>query len=82
MIRFQFFPRSQGITPSIREVIDCFTAADTEITSASHELNSNYVLALLRPHLERLSFRVEVGRRAAQKISVLFLGSKAFGYWY
>lgn len=70
MIRFQFFPRSQGIDKAIQDVIDCFVTSDAEITSAQNELNSNDVLAVLRPHLEELGYKVESGKSADQKISV------------
>lgn len=35
MIKFQFFPRSQGITEPIQQVINCFRAVDAEIGSKS-----------------------------------------------
>lgn len=70
MTRYQFFPRSQGITSPIREVIDCFVETEKKITSAEHELSSNEVLAVLRPHFEALGFQVESGKAADQKIGV------------
>ena len=70
MIRFQFFPRSQGIHKAIQDVLDCFVASDSEITSSQNELNSNDVLAVLRPHLEGQGYTVESGKTANQKISV------------
>jgi hypothetical protein len=70
MIRFQFFPRSQGIHNAIQDVLDCFVASDGEITSSQNELNSNDVLAVLRPYLESQGYKVESGKTANQKISV------------
>ncbi|QQS32385.1 MAG: hypothetical protein IPM50_12050 [Acidobacteriota bacterium] len=70
MIRFQFFPRSQGINKTIQDILDCFVISDSDITSSVHELNSNDVLAVLRPHLEKHGYRVEAGKSADQKISV------------
>lgn len=70
MIRFQFFPRSQGINAAIQEVLDCFAVSDAEITSSQHELSSNDVLAVLRPHLQKHAYVVETGKSADQKISV------------
>lgn len=70
MIRFQFFPRSQGITQPIQEVIDCFVACDSQISSLKYDLPSNDVLAILRPHLENVGFRVEKGKSKIQKIGV------------
>jgi hypothetical protein len=70
MIRFQFFPRSQGIHEAIQNVIDCFVISDSEINSSEFELASNEVLAVLRPHLEKHGYRVEFGKAADQKIHV------------
>lgn len=70
MIKFQFFPRSQGINKTIQDVLDCFVISDAEITSSQHELNSNDVLAVLRPHLQKHGYLVESGKTADQKISV------------
>lgn len=55
MINFQFFPRSQGVTPRIRQIIDCFKKVD-EIKNNSEHLKSNEMLAMLRPHLESIDF--------------------------
>lgn len=70
MIRFQFFPRSQGIDKAIQDILDCFVISDPAITSSEHELNSNAVLAVLRPHLKKYGYQVESGKSADQKISV------------
>jgi len=70
MIRFQFFPRSQGVTQPIQEVIDCFVTCDSQISSAKHDLSSNEVLTVLRPHLKAIGYRVEEGKARDQKIGV------------
>lgn len=70
MIKFQFFPRSQGITEPIQQVIDCFKAVDSEISSDSKNLSSNQVLGKLRAGLEPVGFRVETGKTRDKKISV------------
>ena len=36
MINFQFFPRSHGVTPRIREIIECFKAVDKEKDASIH----------------------------------------------
>ena len=76
MIRFQFFPRSQGITSSMQGVIDCFSAVEEGISSATHDLNSNDVLGILRPCLEKRGFRVEAGKTRVEKIDVPVLFGK------
>ena len=75
MINFQFFPRSHGVTPRIREIIECFKTVDKE-KGASVHLKSNDMLALLRPHLEQIGFKVEAGKAKDQQISVPVLFSE------
>ncbi len=70
MIRYQFFPRSHGMTSAMQEVIACFESASSDIDSSTKNLSSNAVLAALRPYLEKLSFKVETGKTKAKKISV------------
>lgn len=69
MINFQFFPRSHGLTPEMRQIIDCFVAVDTAKSKNQH-LQSNDMLALVRPHLETCGFRVETGKKKEEKIDV------------
>lgn len=76
MIKFQFFPRSRGITDEIKQVIDCFTHAESRISSETLKLNSNDVLEQIRPNLEALEFKVETGKSKKDKIPVPVL----FGY--
>lgn len=76
MIRYQFFPRSHGITSEMSQIINCFEVENENITSDRHNLNSNGVLEYLRPHLEILNFVVEKGKTKKAKIHVPVL----FGY--
>ncbi len=76
MIRSQFFPRSQGMTPSINAVVSCFQTVSPQISSPENNLSSNEVLELLRPYLEKIDYVVETGKTQAKKISVPVL----FGY--
>ena len=75
MINFQFFPRSQGVPPRIRQIIDCFKKVD-EIKNNSEHLKSNEMLAMLRPHLESIDFSVETGKSASEQIYVPVLFSE------
>lgn len=70
MIKFQFFPRSQGITSGIQLVVDCFSNVEADISSSTKNLSSNAVLAKLKPELEQIGFRVEDGKAKDQKIGV------------
>ena len=69
MINYQFFPRSHGLTTEMRQIVDCFFAVDAVKQSNQH-LSSNDMLALVRPHLEQIGFRVEAGKRKEEKIDV------------
>lgn len=76
MIRYQFFPRSNGITEEMKVIIDCFKIVDKDISSNNLKLNSNQVLEKLRPHLESINYVVETGKSKNSKIHVPVL----FGY--
>ena len=70
MIKFQFFPRSQGINPQINSIISCFQLEVNRIKSPDFNLSSNEVLEILRPHLEQNNFICETGKTKDGKISV------------
>ena len=70
MIKYQFFPRSRGVTNEIQKVIECFKAVESDIDSATNNLVSNEVLAKVRPYLEQQSYKVEIGKSTEQKIDV------------
>lgn len=69
MINYQFFPRSQGVTPRIRQIIECFIQVDKEKNTDTH-LRSNEMLALVRPYLEDIDFLVEKGKALDEQIFV------------
>ena len=70
MIKFQFFPRSQGITKQIQSIINCFEFENANIKSSDFNLSSNEVLEILRPRLEKINFICESGKTKEKKISV------------
>ncbi|MBR1520993.1 MAG: hypothetical protein IJ635_07120 [Bacteroidaceae bacterium] len=70
MIRYQFFPRSRGVTDEIQKVINCFKVVENEIDSSCKELQSNPVLAKVRPYLEQEGFSVETSKRSGERIDV------------
>ena len=76
MIRYQFFPRSRGVTDEIQNVINCFKTIESDIDSTIHSFVSNDVLAIVRPFLEKHGYKVEVGKSNDEKINVPVL----FGY--
>ena len=75
MINYQFFPRSHGVTPQIRDIINCFKSVDEERNNTVH-LKSNEMLALVRPHLEKIHFTVESGKAVDERIHVPVLFSE------
>lgn len=70
MIRYQFFPRSEGLSQAINEVVTCFQSVTSEIESPKNNLSSDEVLAKLRPYLEEAGFVVESGKTKNAKIHV------------
>jgi hypothetical protein len=70
MLTYQFFPRSQSLTPSIEKVIDCFKKQFSKIDSSNNNLSSNKVLEIVSPHLETIGFVCEKGKLKEKKITV------------
>jgi intein/homing endonuclease len=70
MIRFQFFPRSQGITSQMQQVVDCFIDSDKKIPSSIFTHDSNTVLEFLRKPFEKIGFKVEKGKSKESKVHV------------
>ena len=70
MLKYQLFPRSVGITNSLKQIINCFEQAYEQIKSPDNVLKSNEVLDILRPYLESIGFTVETGKARGQKIPV------------
>lgn len=70
MLKYQLFPRSVGLTENLKQVIQCFEVCYDEIKSPDRLLNSDGVLAHLRPHLEELGYKVEAGKSKSDKIPV------------
>ena len=70
MLKYQLFPRSQGLTEKLQNVIECFERTYDKIKSPENELKSNEVLDLLKPHLEPIGFTIEKGKAKGQKIPV------------
>jgi hypothetical protein len=69
-VKYQFFPRSQGITDEICKIIQCFTNVEEEINSINNTLNSDEVLEKITPSLLKLGYKVESGKKSSEKIRV------------
>jgi hypothetical protein len=70
MLRFQFFPRSVGISDEIKKVVNCFEKVINDIKSPENNLDSDGVLKKLKPHLQKIDFKVEVSKKKIDKIAV------------
>lgn len=70
MIKFQFFPRSHGVTTRIKEVVQVFLDANEKITSDKNTLSSNDVLKYLEAGLESIGFSVEKSKSRKDKVPV------------
>ncbi|MCL2753375.1 MAG: hypothetical protein FWE44_04415 [Defluviitaleaceae bacterium] len=69
-MKYQLFPRSQGMSDELMSIVKCFENADDAINSSSNNLKSNEVLKELEGSLIALGFSVEKGKKAGQKIRV------------
>lgn len=67
-LRWMNFPRSKEVTDLGRGVIAVFQEIYQEISSEEKKLHSNEVLAIARPGLRKLGFRVE--EKGVDKITV------------
>jgi len=69
-IEWQYYPKSHRAPDSLLSLIQVFEAHENEISSAAHTLLSNNVLAPLAPDLRGTGFRVELGKKSADRIQV------------
>ena len=70
MLQWAYFPRSAKPNQLALGVVSAFQAAQISISSSTNTLESNDVLAQVRPGLVELGFKVETGKKKAEKISV------------
>ncbi len=69
MLNYQLFPRSRGVNKDLQAIIDVFKEVDESKSPEAH-LVSNDMLALVRPGLEALGYKVENGKGKDDKIPV------------
>ena len=69
-MKYQFFPRSQGMSNEMQAIISCFEEIYNEIDSERHSLSSNEVLGILCEPLKKLGYDVETGKKSNEKIRV------------
>lgn len=67
---WQYFPKSDQAPDLGVKVVAAFEAAENAFVDQFAELDSNRVLAIVRTSLQALGFRVETGKKAAEKVRV------------
>src|SRR5438034_2241640 len=70
MIPWQYFPISDAAPQHLVDLVREFEVKEDEIASHANDLSSNAVLALLRPGLLGIGYRVESSKAALDKINV------------
>ena len=70
MIQWSHYPKSSRPTKLMLAVAQTFESVQASIDSTKHKLDSNGVLELVGPHLATAGFRVESGKKKADKITV------------
>ena len=74
MINWQYFPKSDKITEGLLNTIEAFRKSEKEIDSIKihkdDKLDSNTILAILKPELELIGYRVEFSKSGEGKIAV------------
>jgi hypothetical protein len=72
-VHWRLFPMSMPPPQLSYDLAGVFDAAYADISTPAHQLNSNSVLAIVRPGLEAIGFQVEVpGKSGKIPIPVLF----------
>ena len=70
MIEWAYYPKSAEASGLARDVVKVFEGVEKGISSPTNTLNSNDVLAKVRPGLEALGFKVERGKKRDEKLTV------------
>jgi hypothetical protein len=70
MIRGLFYPKSDKPLAFVNTIVAAFESVSDQIDSETETIASNEVLAVLTPHLLEAGFRVETGKKTADKIQV------------
>jgi hypothetical protein len=70
MINWMHYPKSTKASAISVGIVGVFESVQQQIGSARNQLGSNQVLALSAPGLIQLGFRVEAGKKKADRIAV------------
>jgi hypothetical protein len=69
-IRWSHFPKSTAPPSMSREIVEVFENVGARIASPKNMMSSDEVLAIVRPGLLELGFKVESGKKKADKVQV------------
>jgi len=67
-LEWQYFPRSRHLPEHLRSLIEAIGPEFQRISPSDKHMESDAVLALLCPTLQRLGYEVETGKLASQKV--------------
>ncbi len=70
MINWMFYPKTRQVDELSLRIVNVFSEKAVEIDSATHQLKSDDVLALIQAKLSDLDFLVETSKRKEEKINV------------
>lgn len=70
MINYQLFPKSLQISSDLLSVVDIFKLNEIKISSKTNKLHSNEVLAIVCNDLQNIGFKIESGKKSADKINI------------
>lgn len=70
MINWMYFPKSTKPVPIVYDIVSCFENAADKIDSNKNKHDSNKVLSIVCKGLQQKGFKVEVGKKKVDKISV------------
>ena len=70
MINWQYYPKRKEIPTHLKDVVDIFGVKQSLISSDDFTLNSNEVLEKVSLNLLKLNYKVEVSKKAIDKIKV------------
>ncbi len=69
-VKWTFFPKNKKISEELNEVKEVFVSTNNKISSDSFQHKSNEVLAIIRPYLIKLGYKVEHSKKKEDKIVV------------
>ncbi len=70
MINWMYFPKNKSLDIVSKRVVEAFETIAFDVDSQTHQYKSDDVLAIVRPHLEKIGFVVEKNKKSQGKVAV------------